>query len=706
MEQRRYIAFVLLSTLILFGWLQFGHLIMPNAFPKPKNQQGKDAPAAIADKPQDEAAQPAADADAPPVAAEQAGAAAAVADPVAGVEAPPDGLPALPTFENPGEIKLGSDESDSDYFMSVQIDPQGAGIVSATLNDPRFITADGTKQHLAVIGNNPVGEQTFDTDVGAIDAQLKAYNQSLRTVVWQVVSHDESSAVFQYPSPDGTLEIRKTYKLNKGNPANRDGDYLGYLVDVQIELKNLGEQPREVSYVLQGPVGLPLENADNTRTFVEIKVGTAAKPSSPVQYLAQTFAKQKEKADAANDPTLIDAWRDPLAFVGVDVQYFTALVIPQDPQTDDRNGDNLPDPTFAVIEPALVGTIPAAYPDRTDLSVRMTSREIPLAAGAEQTDSFRLYLGPKRPELLQPLNAGGTITFGWFSFVSIGMVYALNFFHQMLRLPYGLAIVLLTLIVRACMFPITRKQAAGAKKMKDLQPKLQELKAKYAKEPEKFWQAQRELFRKNNYSPLSGCLPLVLQLPIFIGLYNALSYDVDLRMAPFLWIDNLAAPDELFSFGRELPLVHWTHFNLLPLITICLWVVQQKMFMPPPATDEQALQYKVMNYMMIFIGFMIYRVPAGLCVYFITSTLWGISERKLIDYLKIDEKKPEETEAIETTASPAPSAPETPARGAGWLRRLVAAADDAKLQNTGRSNEPAGSSGSKDQRGAKKKRKR
>jgi YidC/Oxa1 family membrane protein insertase len=699
MEQRRYIAFVLLSTVILFGWLTLGPKLLPDMFPKPAKQQAKEPPAAVAENKDDATAEaPATDAAAPEAETPAAAAAPDAADVDA---AKPDDLPALQKFDNPGEIVLGSMKPDSGFFLELKIDPQGAGIVSATLNDPRFTTADGKNQQLAVIGNNPLGEQTLDTDVGVIDAQLKAYNESLRTVVWKVVSHDESSAVFSYPAPDGTLEIIKTYKLNQGNAANRDGDFLGYVVDVEIELKNLGQQPRAVNYVLQGPVGLPLENVEDTRTFIEIKVGTTAKPGSPVQYLARTYAKQREQADANNDPTLIDAWRDPIAFVGVDVQYFTALVIPQVAQP--AAGNQPADATFAVIKPDLVGALQKVHPDRTDLSLRMESREISLAAGGEQTDAFRLYLGPKRPELLQPLNAGGTITFGWFSFVSVGMVYALNFFHQVLKLPYGFAIVLLTLIVRACMFPITRKQAAGAKKMKDLQPKLQELKTKYAKEPEKFWQAQRELFRKHNYSPLSGCLPLVLQLPIFIGLYNALSFDVDLRMAPFLWFDNLAAPDALFGFGMELPFVHWTHFNLLPLITICLWVVQQKMFMPPPATEEQALQYKVMNYMMIFIGFMIYRVPAGLCVYFITSTLWGISERKLIDYMKIDEKKTEEPTAIETTATPAPSVPEAP-RAPGWLSRLVAAADDAKLQGTGRPNETAGTSGTKDRRNGKKKR--
>lgn len=710
MEQRRFFVFILLSMLVLVGWTKFGPMLLPDAFPKPPKEQGPNADA-VAEQPADDDVPPA-DAVADDAANDlDAGAEAPLdADQAAEVQpGPAADLPPLPEFDNPDEIVLGSMETDSGFFMKVLIDPVGADIISATLNDPRFITADGQNAQLQVIGNQVQREDlTFATDLAAIDAQLQPHHKSLRTVAWEVVQRDDESVELRYPSPDGSLEVRKSFKLNRGDPNNRDGDHQGYLVDFALEVRNLGDRPRELTYTLQGPVGLPLENADNTRTFVEVKVGTADDPGSPVQYTAATYVDQLEDANAQNDDTLIDAWRDPLAYVGVDVQYFAALLIPMGSQVEDVDGDGLPDPTFAEVRPDLVGAINPQHPERTDLSLELESRTVMLAPKAAALDEFQLFLGPKRPELLEPLQAGGIITFGWFSFVSVGMVHALNFFHHALWLPYGFAIVLLTLCVRACMFPITRKQAAGAKKMKELQPKLQELKAKYSKEPEKFWQAQRELFRKHNYSPLSGCLPLVLQLPIFIGLYSALSYDVDLRMAPFLWFDNLAAPDELFAFGRELPLVGWTHFNLLPIITICLWVVQQKLFMPPPTTDEQALQYKVMNYMMIFIGFMIYRVPAGLCVYFITSTLWGISERKLIDFGKGGEKNTTDTdEPIETTATPASAAPQpAPERPPGFLARLVAAADEAKRQGSGRPNEsPGGSNGAtrKGQRGGKKK---
>ena len=102
-----------------------------------------------------------------------------------------------------------------------------------------------------------------------------------------------------------------------------------------------------------------------------------------------------------------------------------------------------------------------------------------------------------------------------------------------------------------------------------------------------------------------------------------------------LWIDNLAAPDALYDmseWGIDLPFLG-SDFNLLPLITVVLFYAQQKMFMPPPTTDEMAMQQKMMNFMMIFMGFLFYRVPAGLCVYFIASSAWGMSERKLLEFL-------------------------------------------------------------------------
>ncbi len=141
---------------------------------------------------------------------------------------------------------------------------------------------------------------------------------------------------------------------------------------------------------------------------------------------------------------------------------------------------------------------------------------------------------------------------------------------------------------------------------------------------------------------------LFIQLPIFVGLYRSLMVDVELRDAPLIreavrWCSNLAAPDMLFNWSGfwnavMLPSVNsgiglfglGPYFNLLPIFTIVLFILQQKMFMPPPTDEQSAMQQKVMKYMMIFMGLMFYKVASGLCIYFIASSLWGLAERKLL----------------------------------------------------------------------------
>ena len=263
------------------------------------------------------------------------------------------------------------------------------------------------------------------------------------------------------------------------------------------------------------------------------------------------------------------------------------------------------------------------------------------------SNQILLFAGPKREKLLTAMDADAILNYGRFGILAGTMLRILNGLHW-LGLPYGIAIIVLTLMVRSCLYPLSRKQALGAKKMKELSPKLTEIKKKYAKDKERQAREQMELFRKHNYNPLAGCLPLLLQFPIFISLYTALGSSVDLRLASFLWIDNLAAPDNLFTLPFALPLLG-KQFNLLPILTIFLFIAQQRLFIPPAQTEEQKMQYKMMNVMMVVMGFLFYRVPAGLCIYFITSSLWGMTERKMLDYGKPPEQQsaaPEKTAKV------------------------------------------------------------
>ncbi len=177
--------------------------------------------------------------------------------------------------------------------------------------------------------------------------------------------------------------------------------------------------------------------------------------------------------------------------------------------------------------------------------------------------------------------------------------------------------------------------------MQELAPEMKKIADKYKNDMEKRSQAQRELFAKHNYNPFAGCLLMFLQLPIFIGLYRGLSTDIALRQAPLIpgisWCSNLAGPDRFLDWSGWLwsPLSERTgwlgpYMNVLPFITVLLFIMHQKLFTPPPTDDQQKMQQQIMKVMMLFMGVMFHKVAAGLCLYFIASSLWGLAERLLL----------------------------------------------------------------------------
>ena len=206
---------------------------------------------------------------------------------------------------------------------------------------------------------------------------------------------------------------------------------------------------------------------------------------------------------------------------------------------------------------------------------------------------------------------------------------------------YGICIILLTVLVRGLMFPISRKQAMTSMKMQELGPEMKKLQEKHKDDPRAKTEAMMALYRKHGVNPLGSCWMLMLQMPIFMGLYYALQESVHFRLASFLWIDNLAAPDMLIPWGDKIPWISrpedyggmlylGPYFNLLPILAVTLMIVQQKFLMPPPNDEQQAMQQKMMKWMMILFGLFFYKVAAGLCIYFIASSLWGFAERKLL----------------------------------------------------------------------------
>jgi YidC/Oxa1 family membrane protein insertase len=224
----------------------------------------------------------------------------------------------------------------------------------------------------------------------------------------------------------------------------------------------------------------------------------------------------------------------------------------------------------------------------------------------------------------------------------------LGYIHALIP-SYGLCIIVLTVLVRGMMFPLSRKQALMSVRMQQLAPELKKLQEKYKDDRQALGMAQMDLYRKHGVNPFGSCWVLLLQMPIFMGLYFALQESTHFRLAEFwpTWIPNLAAPDMLFNWSERIPFISriedygsifylGPYFNLLPVIAVVLMIAQQKMITPPPADEQQAMQQKMMKYMMIFFGLMFYKVAAGLCLYFIASSAWGFCERKLLPKKKLD----------------------------------------------------------------------
>lgn len=339
-----------------------------------------------------------------------------------------------------------------------------------------------------------------------------------------------------------------------------------------------------------------------------------------------------------------------------------------------------------------------------DIMVRVNSDAIDLKPGQKVVHRYMLYNGPLKVALLGQMGAKSppdklvtryadtlhlrTLTdYGKFGFWTDLIILCTRAMHWLLHIlhllvgSYGLSIILLTVVVRGLMFPISRKQAIMGIKMQELAPEMKKLQEKYKNDPRARQEAMMELYRKHHVHPLGSCLPLLLQLPIFMGLYYALQESVFFRQASFLWIDNLSAPDSMIWWGEGIPWISdpdnmgsflylGPYFNLLPVLAVVVMVAQQKMMTPPPTDEQQAMQFKMMRYMMIFMGVMFYKVAAGLCIYFIASSAWGLAERKLLPKKQTTPAAPDAAKPQAPRGKPRPSARKEARKEDGTVQKM------------------------------------
>jgi YidC/Oxa1 family membrane protein insertase len=509
---------------------------------------------------------------------------------------------------------------------------------------------------------------------------------SLRDNTWEVTKSDDPHPLIEFrfaldrsqmsdAGVGGSLEIVKRFRFREDpDVAEKKPGVPLYHLEYEAEVFNRGEEEIQVALRFDGPNGLPLEgwwysNKIHPRMFkgagardVLVHAQTQRLISCPDIF---DFAEENPKTP---DKVFYERSEDPpLDYVAVDTQYFLAALLPRNLGGD---ASHQFDRGAAMALGDLAGR-KGKLIRKTNVSFQLTSPVWQIAPGDSVRRNLVLFAGPKETELLRAYGLEEAIYYGWFSAVARPLSGLLHFFYGIVG-NYGLAIIMLTVLVRGCMFPLGRKAAKNAAMMQELAPEMRAIAEKYKNDMEKRAKAQQDLFRKHNYNPLGGCWLMFLQLPIFIGLYRSLAVDIHLRDAALIpgirWCSNLAGPDKLMYWESFLPtfLVSETgmlgpYLNVLPLITIALFLLQQKLF-TPPATDEQTrMQMQMMKFMMIFMGFLFFKVASGLCLYFIASALWSVAERKLVP-------KPQPGTA-------ATSDPASPKKTVGIIKKKAAASE-------------------------------
>jgi YidC/Oxa1 family membrane protein insertase len=304
-----------------------------------------------------------------------------------------------------------------------------------------------------------------------------------------------------------------------------------------------------------------------------------------------------------SSPETQEVLRGEVDWTGVVTTYFVCAVLPDDP---------------ADASAQLVAT----QPGRAGV-VQLFFEPVTLPPGQKTERIFRIYAGPKESERLEAVGGGliRSIDVGWDWLAPLTL-----FFGWLLRalysvIPnYGVAIILLTILVRVVTTPLTMKQMRSMERMRALQPKLQELREKHPDDRQKQSEEMMQLYRREGVNPLGGCLPMVLQLPVFIGLFYALRSSIDLRQAPFVgWIDDLSAPDALFEIpGIGIPL------RVLPLVMGATMVVQQRI---TPMQADPAQAKMMMTVMPVMMTVLFYQFPSGLVLYWMVSNVLAIAHQ-------------------------------------------------------------------------------
>lgn len=698
MDTKRLLIGMAVAMLLVMGWAQ---LIQYLHRTHPDWDWGATTPAADT-QPAQPATQPALT---PTTVATAPGGTAVV---TTQVEAPATGGLTVLKAEGAQPTKVGSShDNDPNAVMELSIHPHGAGLNSVILNEFKQ-TVDKPDRY---IYQQPFGGEGDDESRSLSTRSITVGDEviDLRNVDWLPVTsaattQPASSVTYRAVIGRGNAEvlwIDKTYTLT---PKNSDGNGpQGYEVVVTHTVTNKTRQPlNNVRLAFNGPLPPPVETDNMDDRYV---VGGYNEQGNADLRYAMLSGLKKDSKPEEFDYSTYDG--KPLLWIGMTGVYFNAILRPDQTQ------------------PVKVETVHAVglnfdNPMYHHVMLKLETNSFSVPAGGAVTQTNRVFFGPRKRSLLQtPYYSAPLVRYhatlvmtgsycGWctFQWLVDGLYKLLSFFHWIFR-DWGLAIICLVLIVRAILHPITKKSQVNMAKMSKMGPEIERLKKKYGDNKDELNKAMMQFYRQQGATPILGCLPMFLQMPIWIALYSALQSTFELRQAPFLWgftwIDDLAHADRAIYFPNnpvKLWFIHFDAINILPLILAVVSFMQAKIMQaqqPPAQTPEQETQKKMMVWMSLLLPVILYNGPSGLNLYIITSTTIGMIESHIV------RKHIKEREALEAQGAviidgppdkdkPAPGTvrrkkqqePEKQGGLAGWITKLQQKAEEMQKEQNRR----------------------
>ncbi len=442
-----------------------------------------------------------------------------------------------------------------------------ASNVGGTITDIIIKKFEQNKQEINILstGNN---EKYFNLTVVLNDEKYDLKNRE-----WQM--RGGKDYVRFTNDPINNFSIHKTLEINEGQYTGKIGLEFDNHTENIIEIKN--------PTIQWGP------NSKNTDSRFNILQAVIFNKEKTIRI----NAKKKSSTQEIN---IENGW------AGIKDQYFCAIFYSPN----------------HLIKSAIVDQ----YPDNT-LELDVVLPDFKISPNERKKYEIFCYFGPQNYQLLKKtgFHLNKIVYFGIFNFIGVWMLFTLKFFYSITK-NYGLAIILLTLLIRVILWWPTQKSYTSMKKMQSamnkMQPRLKTLKEVYKDNPQKLNEETMKLYKEYQINPMGGCLPMLLQLPIFFALYSTLTNAVELKGASFFWVwKDLSVKDPAY---------------ILPIAMGVTMFIQQKISSPPAATPEAAAQQKMMLYLMpVMLTFFAFMWPSGLLLYWVMSNIMSIAQQVLIN---------------------------------------------------------------------------